>query len=74
MTEMMVQSYQFLGRRIVLAELTRHGSAKVGEFKILRAYSLDEAMTMKLKYETSMVSLAKARLSHIEHTDGAQVA
>lgn len=41
-------SHQLSGRRTVLAEWTKHGSAKVGELRIFREYSLDEAMTIKL--------------------------
>jgi hypothetical protein len=34
---------------IILPEWTKAGSAYMGEFKILREYSFDEAITMKLK-------------------------
>lgn len=44
-----VRNTQFSGSRTCLAEYTRHGSAYVGEFKILRAKLLDEAMTIKLR-------------------------
>jgi hypothetical protein len=40
--------YQLSARRICLAEWTRQGSAYVGELRILRENSFDEAMTMKL--------------------------
>ena len=39
---------QLSGMRIDFAEWTRQGSAWFGEFNILREYSFDEAMTMKL--------------------------
>ncbi len=38
-----------VGQRTFLAEATRHGSAYVGLLRILRAYSFEEAMTMKLQ-------------------------
>ena len=41
-------SHQLSGQMICLAEYTRQGSAWLGEFKILREYSFEEAMTIKL--------------------------
>ena len=35
-------------RKMALPEPTRHGSVNVDEFKILRLYSVVDAMTMKL--------------------------
>ena len=41
-------THQLSARMTCFAECTRHGSAYVGEFKILRANSFVEAMTMNL--------------------------
>ena len=41
-------AYQLSAHKTFLAAATRHGSVCIGEFKILRAYSLFEAITMKL--------------------------
>ena len=42
------ETYQLSGHRIDFAELTRQGSAWLGELRILRVYSLEDAITMKL--------------------------
>lgn len=46
--------YQFSGRRITFAEYTKQGSAWLGELRILREYSLEEAITMKLENRVSL--------------------
>jgi hypothetical protein len=48
MLEQRFSFYQLSGRRICLAECTRQGSAYVGELRILRENSFDEAITIKL--------------------------
>lgn len=40
---------------ICLAEYTRQGSVWLGEFKILREYSFEDAMTMKLNVPLSAI-------------------
>ena len=65
-------SHQLSGRRTVLAEWTKHGSANVGELRIFREYSLDEAMTIKLGTSMGLDSQGNVCISHVEHTNGTE--
>lgn len=58
--------------RIDFAEWTRQGSAWFGEFNILREYSFDEAMTIKLGARSvSDYSMQKqGRDLHVEYANG----
>jgi hypothetical protein len=56
-----------------LPECTKAGSAYVGEFKILREYSFDEAMTMKLFLRLVYNHGTRSeRDLHIENANGTQ--
>lgn len=72
-----IKTYQFLGSKIRFAEATRQGSAYVGELRILRVYSFDEAMTINLRNATSANTFTQKNKSngiHVENTEGTKVA
>lgn len=56
-------TYQLSGQSTFLAEATRHGSAYVGLLRILRAYSFDEPITMKLQKTKQRRKVDKHRVS-----------
>lgn len=59
--------YQFSGRKMTFAECTKHGSAWFGEFRILREYSLEEDITMKLENSVSL-RIQMGKLSYMLKT------
>ncbi len=64
-------THQLSGCKMALAEWTKHGSAYIGEFKILREYSLDEAMTINLfKIRQKNKWTPSNHHQHIKDTDG----
>ncbi len=69
-------AHQLSGHNTFLADATRHGSAYVGEFRILRVYSFDEAITMKLQRGSAsalqLTATTKAeRAAHMWKTEAA---
>ena len=68
------RTHQLSGRRICFAELTRHGSAYVGEFIILRENSLFAAMTIKLWTMSTQTINSNDMNRHIEDTCCGQLA
>ena len=64
MTEHSDASHQFSARRICFAEWTRQGSAYVGELRIFRENSFEDAITIKLYRRKTGCTVAIERYRH----------
>ena len=68
--------YQLSGSKTCFAEYTRHGSACPGELRILREYSVLDAITINLIIHIPRVSFqaenAIKKSRHVENTEGTE--